>query len=63
MVAEVSDEKIALLVEFTGCDDETARRYLKVKNNDVDAAVSAIFDNEDISQAEVRFYSSFYDFP
>lgn len=54
MASDPSEGNIAQVIEFSGCDSDTAARYLKVKNNDVSAAIAAIFDQEDISQAEVR---------
>lgn len=72
-----SNDDIQQLVGITGCDPETAARYLKVrpntfklthsvsadlrrykaKNNNLEAAVGAYFDQEDISQWEVRWSS------
>ncbi|KAL1302537.1 hypothetical protein AAFC00_002920 [Neodothiora populina] len=52
MAIDASEEHITQVTEFAACDRDTACRYLKVKNNDVQAAIMAIFDGEDISQAE-----------
>lgn len=51
MSAETSEENIENLMSFTGCSRETASRYLKVKK-DVERAMNAILDNEDISKEE-----------
>lgn len=46
-------ETILMLTGISGCTDDDARRWLKVKNNDADAALNAILDNEDLGKAEV----------
>ncbi|KAK3676516.1 hypothetical protein LTR78_003792 [Recurvomyces mirabilis] len=43
---------IQTVVEFTGCSRDDAERYLRVKRNDIQQAVGAIFDGEDISKEE-----------
>ncbi|GAB7347929.1 hypothetical protein MBLNU459_g5443t1 [Dothideomycetes sp. NU459] len=62
MAAEASDENVGQLVDISGCSRETAQRYLKAKNNDLMAAVNAVLDNEDISQAEAGIRWSENDF-
>ena len=52
-MADSNSESVQLLTGISGCTDDEARRWLKVKNNDADAALNAILDNEDLSKAEV----------
>ncbi|THY47571.1 hypothetical protein D6C97_07948 [Aureobasidium pullulans] len=52
IMTDAHSEAIAGIVGVVGCTDDVARRWLKVKNNDADAALNAIFDNEDLSKAE-----------
>jgi hypothetical protein len=52
-MADSNTESVQLLTGISGCTDDEARRWLKVKNNDADAALNAILDNEDLSKAEV----------
>jgi len=52
MRVEPSQDKIDELIAITGLSVDHARRYLKVKRNDVNAAANALFDGEDISKAE-----------
>ncbi|KAK5116796.1 hypothetical protein LTR62_007470 [Meristemomyces frigidus] len=47
-----SQQSIDEVCGIAGCDPETAERYLRVKRNDVGAAINALFDNEDISKEE-----------
>ncbi|WPH00899.1 Hypothetical protein R9X50_00373300 [Acrodontium crateriforme] len=51
-VPEPDEEKVAMMCSLGVVDRVTAIRYLKAKRNDVDAAVNAFYDNEDISQLE-----------
>ncbi|GAB7342555.1 hypothetical protein MBLNU457_g0733t2 [Dothideomycetes sp. NU457] len=52
MAIEPSDDNVAQVAEFSGCDKDTARRWLKVKNNEVESALMAILEGEDITKAE-----------
>ena len=52
-MADSNTETILMLTGISGCTDDDARRWLKVKNNDADAALNAILDNEDLGKAEV----------
>jgi hypothetical protein len=52
-MAESNAETIMMLTGISGCTDDEARRWLKVKNSDADAALNAILDNEDLGKAEV----------
>ncbi|TKA79979.1 hypothetical protein B0A55_02099 [Friedmanniomyces simplex] len=47
-----SAEDVENLMMICQADRYTAERYLRVKRNDMAAAVNAIFDNEDISKEE-----------
>ncbi|KAH0363873.1 hypothetical protein KCU65_g7164, partial [Aureobasidium melanogenum] len=51
-MADSNTESVQLLTSISGCTDDEARRWLKVKNNDADAALNAMLDNEDLSKAE-----------
>lgn len=51
MACEPSEQDIGTVTAFTACSRETAVRYLRVKK-DVDRAVNALFDGEDISREE-----------
>lgn len=52
-MADSNAETILMLTGISGCTDDEARRWLKVKNSDADAALNAILDNEDLAKAEV----------
>jgi hypothetical protein len=52
-MADSNAETILMLTGISGCTDDEARRWLKVKNSDADAALNAILDNEDLGKAEV----------
>ncbi|CZT21447.1 uncharacterized protein RCC_07310 [Ramularia collo-cygni] len=52
MASEPSDESIGNVVAFTGCTPSVATRALRVKNNNVDAAMNAVLDNEDLEKLE-----------
>lgn len=52
-MADSNAETILMLTGISGCTDDEARRWLKVKNSDADAALNAILDNEDLEKAEV----------
>jgi hypothetical protein len=52
-MADSNAETILMLTGISGCTDDEARRWLKVKNSDADAALNAILDNEDLTKAEV----------
>ncbi|KAM3418151.1 hypothetical protein BST61_g6355 [Cercospora zeina] len=52
MTVEPSDEQIQTLIDFTGTDAATARRFLRVKQCNVETAVHAIFEGEDIVKLE-----------
>ncbi|KAF2170812.1 hypothetical protein M409DRAFT_63869 [Zasmidium cellare ATCC 36951] len=52
MAVEPDQESISTLSSITGCDGDTARRYLRVKQNNVEQAVNALLDGEDISKLE-----------
>jgi hypothetical protein len=56
-MADSNAETILMLTGISGCTDDDARRWLKVKNNDADAALNAILDNEDLGKAEVCYLS------
>ncbi|GAB7360178.1 hypothetical protein MBLNU230_g7940t1 [Neophaeotheca triangularis] len=49
---EPSNEDIENVMSFAACDHDTATRYLKVKDNNIEAAVNSILDGEDISKEE-----------
>ncbi|KAI5275487.1 hypothetical protein E4T47_01583 [Aureobasidium subglaciale] len=51
-MAEANPQAVAELTGISGCTDDVARRWLKIKNNDADAAMNAIFDGEDLDKAE-----------
>lgn len=51
MAVEPSEEDIQQVVEFSECSRDVAVRYLKVKKT-TDAALNAIWEQEDISSAE-----------
>ncbi|PNS15388.1 hypothetical protein CAC42_647 [Sphaceloma murrayae] len=51
-MVEPTAENIRTVVEVTQADPEIARRYLKVKDNDAAKAINALFEGEDITQAE-----------
>ncbi|KAI4724189.1 hypothetical protein E4T49_08081 [Aureobasidium sp. EXF-10728] len=51
-MADSIEETIQMLTGISGCTDDDARRWLRVKNNDADAALNAILDNEDLAKAE-----------
>lgn len=53
IMADSNAETILMLTGISGCTDDEARRWLKVKNSDADAALNAILDNEDLTKAEV----------
>lgn len=44
--------EIAYICDIVGCDAETARRWLKVKNNDSAAVVNAWLDGTQLSDLE-----------
>ncbi|KAI7183726.1 hypothetical protein KC316_g7965 [Hortaea werneckii] len=52
MASEPSEENIENVTAMLGMDRSTAIRYLKAKHNNVEAAVNAFFDGEDISKSE-----------
>ncbi|PPJ54634.1 hypothetical protein CBER1_06157 [Cercospora berteroae] len=52
MTMEPTDEQIETLINFTGTDAGTAKRFLRVKQCNVETAANAIFDNEDITKLE-----------
>jgi len=54
-MADSNAETILMLTGISGCTDDEARRWLKVKNSDADAALNAILDNEDLTKAEVSY--------
>lgn len=54
MVVEPSDSAIDEVISVTLADRATAVRFLKAKNGDATQAINALFDDEDISEAEVR---------
>lgn len=54
-MADSNAETILMLTGISGCTDDEARRWLKVKNSDADAALNAILDNEDLAKAEVCY--------
>ena len=58
-MADSNAETILMLTGISGCTDDEARRWLKVKNNDADAALNAILDNEDLGKAEVCYLPLF----
>ncbi|KAF2218290.1 hypothetical protein BDZ85DRAFT_227119, partial [Elsinoe ampelina] len=51
-MGEPTEADISMVVEITATDPETARRFLKVKNNNVEQAINALLEGEDISKAE-----------
>ncbi|KAF4548928.1 Hypothetical protein D9617_24g016410 [Elsinoe fawcettii] len=51
-MVEPTEENVSLVVDFAATDPETARRYLRVKNNSVEQAVNALFEGEDITKLE-----------
>ncbi|KAM0719478.1 hypothetical protein Q7P37_005383 [Cladosporium fusiforme] len=52
MTTEPSDNDIETLIAFTGCSKDDSIRYLKAKNNNVESAMNALLDGEDISKQE-----------
>ncbi|KAF2207105.1 hypothetical protein CERZMDRAFT_102607 [Cercospora zeae-maydis SCOH1-5] len=52
MTVEPSDEQIQTLIDFTGTDAGTAKRFLRVKQCNVETAVHAILEGEDIVKLE-----------
>lgn len=52
MASEPSAELVDTVISFTSCSTTAAVRALKVKNNNVEAAVNALFDGEDLEKAE-----------
>ncbi|KAK4501469.1 hypothetical protein PRZ48_007278 [Zasmidium cellare] len=52
MAVEPDQDSISSLCIITGCDPDTARRFLRVKQNNVDQAANALLDGEDISKLE-----------
>ncbi|CAK4018251.1 Hypothetical predicted protein [Lecanosticta acicola] len=52
MAAQPSQEDVMAVCAFTSCDESTAIRYLKAKQNDMQAAVNALLDGEDIAKLE-----------
>lgn len=52
MPAEPSEDDVQMLVTVTSCSRETSVRYLKAKNNNVESAMNALLDGEDISKQE-----------
>ncbi|EME82420.1 uncharacterized protein MYCFIDRAFT_88393 [Pseudocercospora fijiensis CIRAD86] len=52
MLVEPTPDQVEQVVNFTGADENTARRYLRVKQCNLDQAVNAVIDGEDINSLE-----------
>jgi hypothetical protein len=52
-MADSNAQTILMLTGITGCIDDEARRWLKVKNSNAHSALNAILDHEDLTKAEV----------
>ncbi|PSK56710.1 hypothetical protein B9Z65_6334 [Elsinoe australis] len=51
-MVEPTTDNISMVVEITQADWETAKRWLRVKDNDAEKAINALLEGEDIAQAE-----------
>ncbi|QIW99836.1 hypothetical protein AMS68_005354 [Peltaster fructicola] len=49
-MAEPTEENIELVISFTECSREVAIKYLKAKNNNLEQAVSALLDGDNLTQ-------------
>ncbi|KXS95566.1 hypothetical protein AC579_5760 [Pseudocercospora musae] len=52
MLVEPTAEQVGQIVSITGADENTARRFLRVKQCNLDNAVNALLDGEDINSLE-----------